>query len=164
MTTNTRRSSTQESVHRRKAILGILMAASLGAGGCGANLSDGPAGNSGAQGLDDGTQQAKCLALAQEYAAAQGDAKLCVPTDTCDALRPTTVYLVEGTKKTLEGLSSCTAIYNRSRAGKLDEILARFEAAGCVIGNSPCHPPIVFSEANPPPPCKMGEGDLGRCD
>lgn len=101
--------------------------------------------------------EVRCLAITREYQAAMPDALLCDPTaaDACGDGRPIIVSELEtdGTVK-LEGLCMppCLAAVNPTRTAKLDEILTRFYAQGCVLG--PCWCPRPESM---PPTC-MPEG------
>ena len=71
--------------------------------------------------------------------AALPGALVCDPLrETCAEVRPSVVYLQDGSLRTIEGLSECTGPVNAARAAALDAALARYAAEGCPLLTTPC--------------------------
>jgi hypothetical protein len=92
------------------------------------------------------TAKLDCLSIAADYAAVVSDASLCDPVvaDPCGAQRPIPVYEAPTVgPATLEGLCRIDGggFVNPTRTARLDEILTRYEGAGCQIFFCPGPPP-----------------------
>jgi hypothetical protein len=73
----------------------------------------------------------RCSALAGEYAAALPAARACLMRETCSAIRPAA----------FDGGLGCWTLVTDAGAVALDEILGRFDAAGCRVVPLPCPAP-----------------------
>ena len=87
-----------------------------------------------------------CVSIAAEYVSAVADADICDPaaSDPCGAQRPVPVYEAPPVgPTTLQGLCQISGggFVNPARTPPLDEILARYSAAGCQISFCPGLPP-----------------------
>jgi hypothetical protein len=95
-----------------------------------------------------GSVNPACAAIVADYVAALPAAKDCLAREVCDASRPKPI--------TLDGVPGlgCSTRVTATRAAPLDEILARFDAAGCQELALPCPPDFIET-----PAC----GADGRC-
>ena len=90
--------------------------------------------------------KADCVSIAAEYVAAVAEAHICDPgaSDPCGSQRPIPVYEAPTVgPTTLQGLCQISSggFVNPARTARVDEILARYSAAGCQISVCPGLPP-----------------------
>jgi hypothetical protein len=83
----------------------------------------------------DARSSLRCAALVDEYAAALPAAKACRGGETCSESRPEAFL-----DQAVEGIG-CWTLVSDAGAPVLDEILGKFDAAGCQVLPLPCPAP-----------------------
>ncbi len=112
--------------------------------------------------LGIGTASASCTDIAKEYATAWKEAVLCDPAaaDACGAQRPIVTYeATSDADAKIEGLCDVAngGYVSPSRTAALDDILARYDAAGCSLGVCPGpapYTPTCVDDGTEPPHCR----------